>query len=184
MTRDDSSSDGDQSPPLVTQRTTGEDRVRMVARQLTEPRTANWIASEADWSYEPTKRVLERLVDNGVIRRDDEGQHTTYRPDYRHQAMREAMALCDDAGSVEELTDRLSELQTQIQEWKSTYDVSSPNELRATIADADLSSDDEAERRDIARTWEHLEGRLEIVRFAIREWDFLSSSAAFVEASD
>jgi hypothetical protein len=98
--------------------------------------------------------------------------------------MREAMALCDDAGSVEELTDRLSELQTQIQEWKSTYDVSSPNELRATIADADLGSDDEAERRDIARTWEHLEGRLEIVRFAIREWDFLSCSAAFVEASD
>jgi hypothetical protein len=184
MTRDDASSDGDQSPPLVTQRTTGEDRVRMVARQLTEPRTANWIASEADWSYEPTKRVLERLVDNGVIRRDDEGQHTTYRPDYRHQAMREAMALCDDAGSVEELTDRLSEIKTRIQEWESTYDVSSPNELRATIADADLSSDEEAERRDIARTWEHLEGRLEIVRFAVREWDFLSSSAAFVEASD
>lgn len=114
---------------LVTQRTTGADRVRMVARQLTEPRTANWIASEADWSYEPTKRVLERLVDNGVIRRTDEGRHTTYRPDYRQQAMHEAMALCDDADSVEQLTDRLSGIKTQIQEWKSTCDVSSPNEL-------------------------------------------------------
>jgi predicted transcriptional regulator len=72
----------------------------MVARQLTEPRTANWIASEADWFYEPTKRVLERLVDNGVIRRTDEGQHTTYRPDYRQQAMHETMALYDDADSV------------------------------------------------------------------------------------
>ena len=160
---------------LVTQRTTGEDRVQMVARQLTEPRTANWIASEADWFYEPTKRVPERLVDNGVIRRTDEGRHTTYRPDYRQQAMREAMALCDDADSVEQLTDRLSEIKTQIQEWKSTCDVSSPNELRATIADTDLSSDKESE---------HLEGRLEIVRFAVREWDFLSSSAAFVETSD
>ena len=160
---------------LVTQRTTGADRVRMVARQLTEPRTANWIASEADWSHEPTKRVPERLVDNRVIRRTDEGRHTTYRPDYRQQAMREAMALCDDADSVEQLTDRLSEIKTQIQEWKSTCDVSSPNELRATIADADLSSDKESE---------HLEGRLEIVRFAVREWDFLSSSAAFVETSD
>ncbi|WP_182022583.1 DUF7342 family protein [Haloquadratum walsbyi] len=160
---------------LVTQRTTGADRVRMVARQLTEPRTANWIASEADWFYEPTKRVPERLVDNGVIRRTDEGRHTTYRPDYRQQAMREAMALCDDADSVEQLTDRLSGIKTQIQEWKSTCDVSSPNELRATIADTDLSSDKESE---------HLEGRLEIVRFAVREWDFLSSSAAFVETSD
>jgi len=34
---------------------TGEDRVRMVARQLSEPQTANWIASEAGWSHEPTK---------------------------------------------------------------------------------------------------------------------------------
>ena len=37
---------------------TGEDRVRMVARQVSEPRTANWIASEADWSHGPTKRAL------------------------------------------------------------------------------------------------------------------------------
>lgn len=98
--------------------------------------------------------------------------------------MREAMVLCDDAGSVKELINRLSEIKTRIQGWKPTYDVSSSNELRATIVDADLSSDEEAERRDLARTWEHVEGWLEIVIFAVREWDFLGSSAAFVEVSD
>src|SRR6056297_1677498 len=80
---------------LVERRTTGEDRVRMVARQLAEPRTANWIASEADWSHEPTKRVLERLVDDGILHRDDSGTHTTYYPDYRRQAMQEATRLRD-----------------------------------------------------------------------------------------
>ncbi len=42
MTEDDSNSEG-----LMERQTTGEDRVRMTARQLSEPRTANWIASEA-----------------------------------------------------------------------------------------------------------------------------------------
>lgn len=72
---------------------TGEDRVRMVARQVSEPRTANWIASEADWSHGPTKRVLERLVDDDILHRDDTGAHTTYFPDYRRQAIKEVIRL-------------------------------------------------------------------------------------------
>lgn len=55
----------DSATGLVDRRTTGEDRVRMVARQLPEPHTVNWIASEVAWSHEPTKRVLDRLVDDG-----------------------------------------------------------------------------------------------------------------------
>ena len=82
--------------------TAGEDRVRMVARQLSEPQTANWIASEAGWSHEPTTRVLSRLVDDGVLRRDDSGAYTTYYADHRQQPMR----LRDGDRSVEELTDR------------------------------------------------------------------------------
>lgn len=56
MTENDEDSDA----RLVQRQTTGEDRVRMVARQLAAPQTANWIASEAQWSHEPTKRVLDR----------------------------------------------------------------------------------------------------------------------------
>jgi hypothetical protein len=42
MTKNESNSDG-----LLEQQTTGEDRVRMVTRQLSEPRTAGSIASSA-----------------------------------------------------------------------------------------------------------------------------------------
>ena len=166
--------DEDSDSGLMQRQTTGEDRVRMVARQLTEPQTANWIASEAEWSHEPTKRVLERLVDDGVLRRDDSGPHTTYYPDYRQQAMQEAMRLRDSGRSVEELTDRLAEMKAQIRDWEGEFAVDSPNHLRATLADADLDAEEETRRREIARDWEHLQRRIQIVGFAIREWEFLA----------
>ncbi len=109
MSEDESASESG----LLSRQMTGEDRVRMAARQLSEPRTANWIASEANWSHEPTKRVLARLVDDGILHRDESGTHTTYYPDYRRQAMQEAMRLRDSGHTVEELTDRLAEMKAR-----------------------------------------------------------------------
>src|SRR6056297_3753019 len=128
MTEDESDSES-----LIDRQTTGEDRVRMVARQLSEPRTANWIASAAGWSHEATKRVLERLVDDGILHSDDSGTHTTYYPDYRRQAMQEAMRLRDSGQTVEELTDRLADMQAQIRDWEDEFDVETPNQLRGTL---------------------------------------------------
>jgi len=169
----DASDSGDS---LMSAHTTGADRVRMVARQLSEPRTVNWIASEAEWSHEPTKRVIKRLVDDGILRRDESGSHTTYYPDYRQQAIQEATRLRDSDHSVEELTDRLAEMNDQISEWKAEFDVESPNQLRATVADTALSAEARSHRREIARQWERLAHRIEIVSFAIREWEFLAPS--------
>ena len=168
---------------LVERQTTGEDRVRMAVRQLSEPRTANWIASEAGWSHEPTKRVLRRLVDDGVLRRDDRGTHTTYYPDYRQQAMHEAMRLRDGSHTVEELTDRLAEMNDRIRGWEAQFEVASPNHLRATLAEGDLDPDEEGRRREIAREWDHLQRRIQIVGFAIREWDFLAPNTERTAAS-
>ncbi len=178
MTEDNSGSEG-----LLQSQTTGEDRVRMVVRQLSEPRTANWIASEAGWSHEPTSRVLERLVADGILHRDETGPHTTYYPDYRRQAMQEAMHLRDSGHSVEELTDRLTDMKTQIRDWKDEFDVESPNQLRGTLADEMVDAEEEDRHREIAREWEHLQRRIEIVGFAIREWDFLAPTNGPAEAS-
>jgi len=178
MTEDESNSEG-----LMERQTTGEDRVRMVARQLAEPRTANWIASKAGWSHEPTKRVLERLADDGILHRDKTGTHTTFYPDYRRQAMQEAIRLRDSGHTVEELTDRLADMKTQIRDWEDEFDVESPNQLRGTLADESLYADEEDRRREIAREWEHLQRRIQIIGFSIREWDFLAPTAEPAEAS-
>lgn len=174
---------GESDEGLLERLTTGEDRVRMVARQLSEPQTVNWIASEAEWSHEPTKRVLSRLVDDGVLRRDDSGTHTTYYPDYRQQAMQEAMRLRDGDRSVEELTDRLADMKAQIRDWEDEFSVGSPNQLRATLAEEDLGTDEETRRRSVARDWDHLQRRIQIVGFAIREWDFLAPNTERAEAN-
>lgn len=92
---------------LLERQTTGEDRVRMVARQRSESRTANWIANGAGWSHGPTTRVLKRLVDDGVLRRDESGTHTTYVPERRRQAVQEAMRLRGSDHSVEELLEEV-----------------------------------------------------------------------------
>ena len=176
--------DGPNSESLMERQTTGEDRVRMTARQLSEPRTANWIASEADWSHEPTKRVLERLVDDGILHRDESGTHTTYYPDYRRQATQEAMRLRDSGHTVEELTDRLADMKTQIRDWEDEFGVESPNQLRGTLADESLDADEEDRRREIACEWEHLQRRIQIVGFVIREWDFLAPTTEFPEISN
>ena len=171
-------------PTRLERHTTGEDRVRMVARQLSEPRTANWIATEADWSHEPTRRVLERLVDDGVLRRDEEGAHTTYYPDYRQQAMREATLLRDRADSVEELTDQLVGMKSKVRGWEEEFEVESPNQLRATVGDGDLAPEEESRRQEVSREWTRLEHRIEIVQFAVREWEFLTPRADLAEASN
>ncbi|RDZ52680.1 hypothetical protein DEQ92_12175 [Haloferax sp. Atlit-6N] len=169
---------------IMERHTTGEDRVRMVARQLSKPQTANWIASEAEWSHGPTKRVLERLVEDGVLRRDESGTHTTYHPDYRRQAMQEAMRLRDSSHSVKELTDRLAEFKAQIRDWKDEFAIESPNHLRATLAEDDLSPEEESRRREIAREWEHLQRRIQVLGFAIREWDFLAPETQHAEVGN
>jgi len=179
MTRDEP----DTESGLLERQTTGEDRVRMVARQLSEPRTANWIASEAGWSHEPTKRVLERLVNDGILHRDGSGPHVTYYPDYRRQAMQEAMRLRDGDHTVEELTARLAEMKAQIRDWEAEFDVESPNQLRATIADETLDAEAEARRHEIAQEWDHLERRIQLVGFVIREWEFLAPTTDPAEAS-
>ncbi|WP_075935914.1 DUF7342 family protein [Halosegnis longus] len=174
--------DASDSEGLMSRQTTGEDRVRMTAQQLSEPRTANWIASEAGWSHEPTKRVLDRLVADGILHRDDSGTHTTYYPDSRRQALQEAMRLRDSGHTVEELTDRLTEMKAQISDWAEEFGVESPNQLRGTLADATLAAAEEDRRRAIAREWEHLQNRIEIVGFAIREWNFLTPTTESTEA--
>lgn len=164
----------DENTPLVNRHTTPEERVRMVARQLSEPRTADWIATEADWSHEPTTSVLDRLAEDGILLRDESGSQTRYYPDHRHQLLQEAIRLRDGEATVSELTDRLAELKAESRELEEAFDVASPNQLRGTIATEDLETEEVRRRREVAREWEHLERRIRIVEFTIREWDVLA----------
>jgi hypothetical protein len=54
------------------------------------------------------------------------------------------------------------------------------DETGAVGTDLDVTEEDR--RREIAREWEQLQRRIEIVGFAIREWDFLAPATERGEA--
>ncbi|RCU44523.1 hypothetical protein DU504_16840 [Haloplanus salinus] len=96
--------------------------------------------------------------------------------------VKEAIRLRDSDHAIEDLTQRLTEMNDQIRGWRNEFDVESPSQLRGTIADQVLDVTEEDRRREIAREWEQLQRRIEIVGFAIREWDYLAPATERDEA--
>jgi hypothetical protein len=70
-----------------------------------------------------------------------------------------------------ELTSALESMSTQITDWKASYDVETPGELRASIADCEDPTEIK-DRREVASEWEHLADRIPIVQAALNEYDW------------
>ena len=144
------------------------DRVQWVAESLSEPRTAHWVADEADVSPATARKYLEKLADERQLKRLENGERTLYSPDHVTQYLEEVREVYEDH-SADELAQSLDEIRTQIEAWKATYDVSTPNALRATIATVDQVEAEQ--RRDIAIEWDHVETRLDIIEDALKLYD-------------
>lgn len=140
------------------------DRVRWVATSLDEPRTAHWVADEADVSPATARKYLERLADDRKLRRIEDGTRTLYRPDRITQHLEAVREVYDDH-TADELAETLSSIRGRIDGWREEYDVSTPNELRTTIADADAA--DAERRREVALEWDHLQSRIRVVEDAL-----------------
>ena len=145
------------------------ERVEAVALTVSQPRTANWIAEEAEVAHETAVKYLDRLVDDGKLRPDSRGRQTTYEPDPVGQYLFEMRELYD-SHSPDELAASLEDMNSQIDGWKDEYDVETPNQLRASLASGDGSREG-GERRRTARDWEHLAARRRLVEDALRLHD-------------
>lgn len=155
--------------------TRGE-RVRAAARTLRSPRTASWVADETEVSTKTARKYLDQLVEDNVLRRIDQGEQTLYCVDQLMATYREVARLQREHDR-EQLTDALESMRSQIAEWKSTYGVETPGELRASIADTDKPEDIDR-RREAASEWEHFQDRIEVVRAALNEYDWASDRDA------
>lgn len=149
--------------------TRGE-RIRAAARTLRTPRTASWVATETDVSIKTAQKYLNQLVEDNVLRKIEQGDQTLYCVDQLMATYREVAALQREH-SREELTTALESMRTNVTEWKQSYDVETPSELRASIADV-TDAEESAKRREIASEWEHLADRIPIVRAALSEYDW------------
>jgi DNA-binding transcriptional ArsR family regulator len=149
-----------------TESMTARERVETIATTLSEPRTANWIAEQADVKWDTAKKHLDDLTESGVLLITE---NDTYVPDptrayFDH--LRE-LILTNDR---EELRGELEAIADRIEDWKATYEVSSPEELEGTLAD-DLPADEIRDRRQTLRRWENSIRSRDTIRSALRLYD-------------
>ena len=154
--------------------TSAFDRVRSVAFALQQPRTAGQIADSAHVSEKTARGHLRRLVEMDVLLENADDGPTTYYPDPGYMRYREVRTLAREHDR-DELTEIVATLKGDIEGWQDEYDVAGPDELRTSVADADVSEAAVYERQKIAEDWEYTEHRLGLIRDALAQYDRLTA---------
>jgi len=128
------------------------------------------VADETETTTKTAQKYLDQLVEDNVLQKIDRGGQTLYCIDQLMATYREVATL-QRKHDRDELADTLESMRAQIGEWEAEYDVESPSELLAGIADIDDPGEIDA-RRKVASEWEHLADRLSIVKAALKEYDW------------
>lgn len=149
---------------------TARERVETIATTLSQPRTANWVAGQADVEWDTAKRHLDDLVESGVLLVTDDGKYVPDPTRAYFDRLRELILTNDK----EELRGELEAIADRIEEWKTTYEVTSPEELEATLAD-DLPPAEIRERRKALRRWENSLRSRGRIQTALRLYDDVQS---------
>lgn len=149
---------------------TARERVETIATTLSEPRTANWVAEQAEVQWDTAKKHLDDLAESGELLITDDGKYVPDPTRAYFDHLRDLILTNDK----EELRDELAAIADRIEEWKTTYDVSAPEDLEATLAD-DRSPEEIRERRQALRRWENGLRSRETIRTALRLYDDVQS---------
>lgn len=115
--------------------TTSRERIRTVLDETTEYATAADIADRARTSEPTTRKYLDELVADGIGVTTQDGRTTRYKRNDGQQ-IDERIAQLRETTSREELIDGIRELKAQVQDYRDTYAVESPEELALEL-DAD-----------------------------------------------
>jgi hypothetical protein len=148
------------------------ERVREIATTLTQPRSVDWVRDEAQISsWQTAKDELEMLVEFGQVHaiEGDDG-NTKYAPNYQLRYFNEVTELIND-NTREELREEIADIQEQIDEWKTDFDVESRADLESTLTDEDLSSEDVRARNEVLRHWERSEDNKRLLKHALELYD-------------
>lgn len=149
-----------------------EDRVRSVADALTRPRSASWVAEQADVTFKTAQKYLAKGVEDGRLETTERDRTTCYYPDPRDQFLGEIGDLVQEY-TKDELTAELESISERIETWQDTYDVNDPNALRASL-DESLSVAERRERERVVEDWEYTREMRTLIRHAIRLYDDLT----------
>lgn len=152
-------------------------RIREVAMTVSEPRNAGEIADAAGVSRNTAEKYLQQLVAARTLAVVERGRETCYRPDPVTQYLDQVRDLIK-GHSKTELTAELAAMRDEIEWWADEYDVDSPDELRASLGDDDLSPSERERRVRDAEDWEYYRERIGVVQQALELYDPVESAGA------
>ena len=120
--------------------TTPFERIYEIIRRTYDPTSASQIADRARVSPTTARKHLRTLVDAGEVTTSQDGQTTVYRRSETGIVTEHAQSLLAER-TPEEIASGITELKTQIQNWRDEYDVDSPEELARELDIEDADSD-------------------------------------------
>ena len=153
-----------------TESMTARERVETIATTLDDPRTANWVADQAEVKWDTAKKHLDTLVEAGTLLVTSDDRYVPDPTKSYFDTLRELILT----NSQEELRAELEAIAERIGNWKTEYDVESIDELEATLAE-DRDPEDIGERRRVLRRWENSLRTRKAIQTALSLYDDVQS---------
>lgn len=155
-----------------TEVTTERERVESIARTLTEPQSAEWVADRAEVELETAKEHLEILTEYGVLLITDNGEYIPDPTWLYFEQLRELII----SNSKAELRSELEAIEDAINGWETRYNVESRDGLEASFSD-DLDPEEIRERKWVIRHWGSTLNSREMIQTALMLYDEVRSLA-------
>lgn len=149
---------------------TARERVETVATTLSAPRTTNWIAEQAEVTWDTAKTHLDDLEASGILFRTGDGKYVPDPTRAYFDRLRELILTNEKS----ELRDELEAIAERIDDRRATYDVESVDDLEATLAE-DHPPAELRERRRALRRWENDVEARETIQTALDLYDDVRS---------
>ncbi|MFB6283653.1 MAG: hypothetical protein ABEK59_06930 [Halobacteria archaeon] len=148
------------------------ERVRKIATTLAQPRSVEWVKTEAQISsWQTAKDELEMLVDfNQLHAVEGDDGNTKYAPNYQLRYFNEVTELINNH-SQNELREEIAGIQERMDEWKDEYDVETRKDLESTLTDDKLSSEDIEIRNRCLRRWKRYEDNKRLLKHALELYE-------------
>lgn len=157
-----------------TEHTTTAAQIRVVAMTVRKSKNAGEIAESAGVARNTAEKYLNQLVATNTLTTIQRGRETCYYPDPVTQYFDQIRDLIETQ-QKDGLTAELGAIREDIEEWKKSYEVDSPDELRASVGD-EIPAAERRQRQHVAEDWEYYEHQATLIKQAIQLYDTIEAT--------
>ena len=155
--------------------TSARERVRAVARTLSQPRSTRWISEQASVGWGTADSELTSLAERGDLERVEREGTTWYVPNRTRLLFAEIERLVEE-NTKAELRGEFAAIAEEIEGWQDRYSVESREKLERSLSDGELSSEEIRERNEVLQFWQENEETRELLGYALDLYDAIEET--------